>query len=227
MNILAIETSSQICAAAIIADERLLAEYRSNIKNVHATMLFHQIEHILNDVSLTPSMLSGIAVSIGPGSFTGLRIGLSAAKGIAFADHLPLLAVPSLESLIAGVSIEHGCFSVVRKARAEEYYFAVYDRSQWIDTLTQDVQVLSMANIIQVLLPPCFLAGDVDAFRSVISPSSGCTILPEHLTLPSAFQVARIGMSRLKAKQFLDFDNSEPMYFQEFVAAKPRAVVLQ
>jgi tRNA threonylcarbamoyladenosine biosynthesis protein TsaB len=226
MNILAIETSSQVCAVAVTTDERLVAEYRTNIKNVHAAMLFQQIDRVLHDAALTPSQLSGIAVSIGPGSFTGLRIGLSAAKGIAFADHLPLLAVPSLESLIAGVPIEQGCFSVVRKARAEEYYFAVYDRSQWIDNVTQDVHVLSVENIIQGLPTPCFLAGDVEAFRSIMPASSECTILPEHITLPSAFQVARIGMSRLKAKQFLDLDSSEPMYFQEFIAAKPRAVVL-
>lgn len=226
MNILAIETSSLVCAAAVVTDEHLVAEYRTNIKNVHAAMLFRQIEHILHDVGLEPSALSGIAVSIGPGSFTGLRIGLSAAKGIALAHHLPLLAVPSLESMIASIPIEQGRFSVVRKARADEYYFAVYDRIRWIDSITQDVRVLSVENIIKALPAPCFLAGDVEAFKKSLPAFFECTILPEHLTLPSAYQVARIGMCRLKAKQFLDPESSEPMYYQEFIAAKPKAVVL-
>jgi tRNA threonylcarbamoyladenosine biosynthesis protein TsaB len=226
MNILAIETSSQVCAVAVAKDDHLVAEYRSNIKNVHAAMLFRLIDHLQCDVGLMPSELAGIAVSIGPGSFTGLRIGLSAAKGIAFAHHLPLLAVLSLESMIAGIPIEQGCFSVVRKARAEEYYFAEYDRRDWIDSLTQDVQVLSVENIIRTLPDPCFLVGDVKAFEKSLPASFDCTILPEHLTLSSAYQVARIGMRKLNAKQFLDLESSEPMYYQEFIAMKPKAVVL-
>jgi tRNA threonylcarbamoyl adenosine modification protein YeaZ len=97
--ILAIETATELCGVALVDRHTCIASRTVVEKNIHSERLMVLVDEVLREAGIAVGALSGIAVSIGPGSFTGLRIGLSAAKGLAYARSLPLLAVPTLDAL--------------------------------------------------------------------------------------------------------------------------------
>ncbi|MBN2355030.1 tRNA (adenosine(37)-N6)-threonylcarbamoyltransferase complex dimerization subunit type 1 TsaB, partial [candidate division KSB1 bacterium] len=120
MIILGIETATQVCGVALARDGVLLCEYRSNMKNIHARVLTASIEKIWQDAQVEAGQLNGIAVSIGPGSFTGLRIGLSTAKGIAFAVGCPIMAVPTLQALAHQAPVTAGTICPILRSRPDQ-----------------------------------------------------------------------------------------------------------
>ena len=100
MKILGIDTSTKFCNLALIKDEDILIEYTINgLKKKHSSILMPAIKDLLKIMNLKMAEINGIAISIGPGSFTGLRIGLGVAKGLSYACSLPLLGVPTLEAM--------------------------------------------------------------------------------------------------------------------------------
>jgi tRNA threonylcarbamoyladenosine biosynthesis protein TsaB len=99
MMLLGIETATTVCAAAVVRDGVLLAENLVDERNVHAEQLMGMVDAALRRSSATLEQVAGIAVSIGPGSFTGLRIGLSVAKGLAYATGKPIVPVPTLQGM--------------------------------------------------------------------------------------------------------------------------------
>src|SRR5258706_14324961 len=101
MKILGIESATVVCAAAIIENGCVRSERTLIAPRIHSEKIISLIDESLDDANITPTELEGVAVSIGPGSFTGLRIGLSVAKGLAYALDKPIVAVPTLEALAA------------------------------------------------------------------------------------------------------------------------------
>ena len=104
--LLAIETSSTICSAAVLKDDNCIAIKESNSPMMHAEILPIYVKEVIKNKNIKPNMINAIAVSIGPGSFTGLRIGLSFAKGFAMAHSLPILPVPTMQSIAFGLQKE-------------------------------------------------------------------------------------------------------------------------
>ncbi|MAV69835.1 MAG: tRNA (adenosine(37)-N6)-threonylcarbamoyltransferase complex dimerization subunit type 1 TsaB [Candidatus Marinimicrobia bacterium] len=103
---LAIETSSTICSVAILKNDKCIAIKESNSPMMHAEILPIYVKEIIQNSNIKPNMIDAIAVSIGPGSFTGLRIGLSFAKGFAMAHNLPILPVPTMQAIAYGLGEE-------------------------------------------------------------------------------------------------------------------------
>ncbi len=128
MTVLGIETATLVCGAAVAADGRVVAEESLAERAVHAEKLFSLIDAVCVRAGCAVAGLDGVAVSAGPGSFTGLRIGLSAAKGLVFASGRPLVAVPTLEALAlraADDATAQGCDEIlaVLDARRDEVYW--------------------------------------------------------------------------------------------------------
>jgi tRNA threonylcarbamoyladenosine biosynthesis protein TsaB len=134
MSVLGIETATMVCAAAVSSGARVIAEAWVEERNVHAERLLSLIDDVLRKTRISPEQLDAIAVSIGPGSFTGLRIGLSVAKGLAYATGRPLVAVPTLEALArkaAEPGVAHPLILPLLDARRDEVYgqfFVASDR---------------------------------------------------------------------------------------------------
>lgn len=132
--LLNIETATQVCSVCL-SDENGLIGYREDKSgNSHARVLTTFINQLLTEHAITPGQLSAIAVSAGPGSYTGLRIGTSVAKGLCYALNKPLIAVPTLKALAVGIQketgIEKGAFYLpVLDARRMDAYAAVYDEN--------------------------------------------------------------------------------------------------
>lgn len=125
--VLAIETSSSICGACVYFNAKKYFQSFIDYKNIHAEKLLETIDSVLKSAELRPGDLNTIAVSNGPGSFTGLRIGMSAAKGIAFGASLPIIQVPTFEALALQISRylpENEYFNIVNKANSDEVYYA-------------------------------------------------------------------------------------------------------
>ncbi len=128
MYILAIESSGNVASAAVAEDSKILAEYTVNIGKTHSQTLLPMIDRVLTDAEMSVNDVSAIAVSRGPGSFTGLRIGSATAKGLAASAGIPIADVPTLEALAVGVGNAGGrLICPVIDARRNEVYTALYE----------------------------------------------------------------------------------------------------
>ena len=127
MKILAVETSTVLGGLAVTVDDSLIAESRLNVRVTHSERLLGEIAHIMNRSSLVIGDIDIFGISIGPGSFTGLRVGLSTVKGLAFATGKPVVAVPTLEAFAWHLPfcIHHVC--PLLDARRGEVYAAVFE----------------------------------------------------------------------------------------------------
>ncbi|NOY60584.1 MAG: tRNA (adenosine(37)-N6)-threonylcarbamoyltransferase complex dimerization subunit type 1 TsaB [Calditrichaeota bacterium] len=226
MIILGIETSTQICSTALIGNDTLLTEYRLNIKNAHAGKLVGAIEKILRDADVKLQELSGIAVSIGPGSFTGLRIGLSVAKGLAMPDSIPLAAVPTLTALASQAPIADGVVCPLVRSRAKEFYSALYRRHQFVDEQLEDVHVLQTDELQSFIPENALLIGDTNALQEQGFDLSDFQTAPEQYSLLSGYTIARLGAALVSQGRTENLDTIEPLYHQDFIAGKPKKSIL-
>lgn len=205
MYVLGIEASTPVAAVAVAADGKILAERMVNNKRTHSVNLLPMIRDVLVDAGIDKSMLNGIAVTTGPGSFTGLRIGMSTAKTLAQVLDLPVAGVPTLESLAYPLSARAGLICPVLNARKNELYAALYR---------------SNGREITCLLPPfasgtgeladrleqydehiTFLGDGLDEYRDELARLLGEQPLfsPACATYPRGAAVAELGLRRLKA----------------------------
>ena len=133
MTILGIETSTAVCSVGLANEFDLRAEKSIIETHIHSEKLLTLIQELCDEQKMKLSQLDGVAVSIGPGSFTGLRIGLSTAKGLCFALEKPLIAVSTFASIAKSVTISHPEYAriiVCIDAKQREYYIGVYEHRQ-------------------------------------------------------------------------------------------------
>jgi tRNA threonylcarbamoyladenosine biosynthesis protein TsaB len=202
MKILALDTSTPTSGVAVWEDGRVLAERRARV-TVHSDTLLLMIDEALREVGWTPFTLDGVSCTAGPGSFTGLRIGLATAKGLCFAAGKPLLGIPSLEALAARAP--DGRVAAVMDAHKQEVYAAIYQVTAGLPTLEAGEWVLAPAELAARVkdLP---LVGD-GALRY---PELG-TVLDED-GAPRPGDVARLGAHRLVHGKADDLASSGPHY---------------
>ena len=126
MNILAIDSSAKAASAAVVSEEAVLASFHLDVKLTHSQTLMPMCQQVLACAGLTMEDIHGIAVSKGPGSFTGLRIGMAAVKGLAFAKNLPCVGVSTLKSLAYNLQGFEGIACAVMDARRNQVYNALF-----------------------------------------------------------------------------------------------------
>jgi len=222
--ILGIETATSICSVGIADGEQIIAESRFNIKNIHAEILAESINQLLKLSGISLEQIAAFAVSIGPGSFTGLRIGLATAKGLAFASGKRLVAVSTLQAQARAsnqYSVNGKQCSVIPviKAREGEVYTARFQNA-WPAPLQQsDEMLLSVAHFKQWLQPPAVLCGNGVAMLQklgVLENLSDIAVVPEAAAMLSGGVIARLGATKLALNETADLPNLEPRYLQEF-----------
>lgn len=126
MKILAIDTSATAASVALCDENKLIGEFFINTKLTHSRTLMPMVENLLSNTNMQTSDITAIAVNCGPGSFTGVRIGVAAAKGLAFADDLPCIEVSTLESLAYNMQSAKGIICSVMDARCSQVYNALF-----------------------------------------------------------------------------------------------------
>jgi len=223
MTVLGIETATTICAAAIAREGKILAEATLDEEYVHAEKLLTLVESVLRRSGCRLQELDGVAVSIGPGSFTGLRIGLSVAKGLVYATGISLVAVPTLQALAQRVVDGHALIGTEQilaalDARRDEVYcqfFAVEGPRAVPLRDAQDVSVSEMTG--EISGTPLVVTGDgAKKLAQILGPGTSVRFIPQDLAECRAGAVALIGEELLAAGKTEDPATLEPRYIKEF-----------
>ncbi|PKQ62474.1 tRNA (adenosine(37)-N6)-threonylcarbamoyltransferase complex dimerization subunit type 1 TsaB [Labilibaculum filiforme] len=229
--LLHIETSTAVCSVALGKDGELLALKETKDGMKHATHLTVFIQDILKENNFTPNDLDGVAISMGPGSYTGLRIGVSTAKGICYGANLPLLAINTLQAMtqpllgdkkiLAQLSKpEEAYYCPMIDARRMEVYTALYNNKNEITrAISADIideksfsEELSKREIV-------FFGDGSSKCKDVIKSKNGIFLAE---VTPSAIGMIEMAETKFQNKEFEDVAYFEPFYLKDFVATTPK-----
>lgn len=163
MRILAFETSAKAASVALLDGQNLLGEYYQNTGLTHSQTLLSMAESLLTHCGYAPQDVEAVAVAAGPGSFTGVRIGVAAAKGFAWGRQLPCYGVSTLEAMALNLGIYEGIVCPVMDARRNQVYNALFQAEGGNLTRLQPDRAISLADLaleLKELSKPIFLVGD-------------------------------------------------------------------
>lgn len=223
MNILLIETATSVCSVAIARDGQVVVEQHSSEPNAHSSKLAVFVDEILQKAQLMPHQLDAVCVSSGPGSYTGLRIGVSSAKGFCYALQKPLISVPTLQSMAALYYQQHpeykGYVCPMIDARRMECYCAIYNRDGLIKETSADI-------IEEGIYDEYLNAAEVMFIGDGASKTKQILGIHENARYDDSFEISSIGMAeislqKLKKGDLEDVAYFEPFYLKDFVAKKP------
>ena len=217
MKILAIETSTMLGGVAIADEKGLIAETRLNVKSTHSERLMATIGEQLRQSDMTLGDIDVFAVASGPGSFTGLRIGLSTAKGLCYATGRPLVMVPTLEAFARSFPFCKYPVCVMLDARRGEVYAAVF---QWDGCFVKLLDEVSAApeDLFRDVDSPVILAGEgakVYRERLVAVLGERAMFAPLEKMVPSPVNVAMLGLEKVLQGEFTDASAAEPFYIRK------------
>jgi tRNA threonylcarbamoyladenosine biosynthesis protein TsaB len=213
--ILAIETATNCGSVALVAGDRCLGEYALFSEQTHSQRLFVAIHTLVHAVRITWEEIDAVAVSTGPGSFTGLRIGLSGAKGLALASGLPLLGVSTLDGLANQLSFVSCQICSVLDARKKEVYAAFYRGNEDGSVKRQsEYMVLTPEHLGQQIHEPTIFIGDgiwtcqemLNGLQKMVRVSSPL------LYFPRASVIGMLGRQKFINGDFLDVGAAVPIY---------------
>ncbi len=226
MVILAIETSTRVCSAAVVADGQVVAECMDRESGNHARQLPLFIDKLLRETRQKGLKLDAVALSEGPGSYTGLRIGTSTAKGLCYGLDIPLIPIPTTEVLCSSLAAtlklpENSCLQPMIDARRMEVYTALYDAQVRPLTPIRAVVVESRESLTPNSEAVCFFGDGAAKCREILE-SENWHFVPD--IVPNAACMGESAEAKMKAGQACKTTGEvayyEPFYLKEFVAAK-------
>ena len=220
--ILSLETATTNCSVALSNNGKTIAIKEDNDKGYsHAERLHVYIDAVLKEAGVNAKDLDAIAVSKGPGSYTGLRIGVSAAKGLSYALEKPLISIPTLEALSQQVKNDDGVIVSMLDARRMEVYSAIYDYNKNEIRETQ-AQILNESSFNNYLNQGrvYFIGNGVEKTKTLINNQNAIFIEGK---LPSANELGLLAFNKYKISDFEDVAYFEPYYLKDFVALKPKS----
>lgn len=222
--ILNIETATKNCSVSIAKQGKVLILKEINDGNYsHAEKLHPLIKAVLKEAKIPFTKIDAIAVSKGPGSYTGLRIGVSAAKGLSFALNIPLISVETLYSLANSIAIEKGTIIPMLDARRMEVYAVIYDKNyQQLRKIQAEIinddsflSYLSDGNVY-------FLGDGAEKCKTVIKHKNAVFINDK---FPSAKEMAKLSYEKYKISDTEDVAYFEPFYLKDFVVTPEKKKV--
>ncbi len=213
--ILNLETATKNCSVAIAKNGQVLAfRDMAELGYSHAEKLHVFIEEVLNEAGLQFKDLDAIAVGQGPGSYTGLRIGVSAAKGLAFALGIPLIAVDTLAILAAQAKVSDGSIVPLIDARRMEVYSAVFD-SNFEKTREVQAEIITESSFGNLEGNVYFVGDCLDKCKTVLTKSN--FVFLDAITYPSAKEMAALSDDKYKKNDTVDVAYFEPFYLKDFM----------
>lgn len=234
MTILQIETATTVCSVALAKDGQVIASKDLEQRNIHAEVITVFIDELLAKTGAHYKDIDAIVVSCGPGSYTGLRIGVSTAKGLCFALDKPLIAIETLESMANGIIDDPSQLSALNlqlstlllcpmiDARRMEVYTAIFNTKgeNIIPTAAEIIDENSFAELLkdnQVL----FFGDGAEKCREVLGNNSNAYFLPGFTN--SATHLTKKAAEKFAQKDFEDVAYFEPFYLKDFIAGKKKA----
>ena len=225
--ILLIDTATALCSVALSEGAQILQYREAEGRNVHASMVAPLIKEVLDAQGVKASDLDAVCVSEGPGSYTGLRVGVSTAKGICFGAGVPLIAVGTLDSLVAQAQAEglvpQGCTHIVPMidARRMEVYCAVFtpDGQRLTEVAPQVVNADSFADLFAGNGKVLFIGDGAEKCREALGSHPGAVFAPCN---PKASSLAIPAAAALSDSRFESVAYFEPFYLKDFIATVSR-----
>jgi tRNA threonylcarbamoyladenosine biosynthesis protein TsaB len=217
MRVLGIDTSTMTAGVGIVEDDEVLVDLKFDVKITYSEVLLSTIDMALKTTGLRIDDIDGFAVSIGPGSFTGLRIGLSTVKGLCFASGKPLASVPSLDAL---ASLSLYCqykVATLLDAKKSQVYAAIYDTSEGELKRESDYLVVGIEDLVKnISKRTLFVGPGAKLYQKELIhflKDKACFALNEQ-SLPSGACVARLGLKKLMSGRTEEITNLEPLYIR-------------
>jgi len=222
--ILQIETATTVCSVALAEDGNVLAYKEVEQRNIHAEAITVFIEDLFKTTSKQYKDLDAVAVSCGPGSYTGLRIGISAAKGLCFALDKPLIAIETLEAMTDGmitqyIDDDNVLFCPMIDARRMEVFTAVFDcnGNRVKDTSAEIIDGNSFSDLLKDN-KMIFFGDGAEKCSEVLGSNTNAQIIPAFQN--SARYLTKKAAEKFIANEFEDVAYFEPYYLKDFIAGK-------
>lgn len=230
-NILNIETSTDVCSVALTSEGQVLDHRENYDGQTHATLLSQYVQEMLQYARTRDITLDAIAVSIGPGSYTGLRIGLSEAKGLAFGLNVPLIGVNTLQLLVVSTMFNHFIdeekvlYVPMIDARRMEVYTAAYNAAlePVLEPQAMILDEQSLVDLNQQGYSLVLMGNGSDKAHQVLT-RDGVRFVAG--IKPVAVDMMALAEKSFREQRFIDVAYSTPLYLKEFQATKPKNPVL-
>jgi tRNA threonylcarbamoyladenosine biosynthesis protein TsaB len=223
MLLLSIETSTPVCGVALVDDGQVCAQYTLDLGIHHSTHLFPMVERVLADRQADVTDLDGLAVASGPGSFTGLRIGMASAKALCLSANVPLVGV----STLAGMAYSIGCEGIpvcaMLDARRDQVYAGIYEWKEEAFVASVPDFAVNIEDLLDLLPHPALFIGDgAWAHHHTIKARLGkkAYFAGRELGRPNAGAIALLGCIQLHLGKQVDIDTFEPQYLRASQAEK-------
>jgi tRNA threonylcarbamoyladenosine biosynthesis protein TsaB len=226
--ILQIETATTSCSVALARDEVILAFKQVNERNIHAEVITQFIDELIKYAEIRYNDLDAIAVSCGPGSYTGLRIGVSTAKGLCFALDKPLIAIETLEAMAFGLinsneyALDNNTFLCpMIDARRMEVFTAVF-KANGHKVEPTSAAVIDENSFAKLLINNkiLFFGDGAEKCRTILSANPNALFLPDFVN--SALYLTHKAIEKFRNKEFVDTAYFEPYYLKDFIAGKKK-----
>jgi tRNA threonylcarbamoyladenosine biosynthesis protein TsaB len=222
--ILSIETTTSVCSIAITTDEGLKGQFNLHVDKAHSSSLHQLIQEMSEHTGISLSSLEAIAISKGPGSYTGLRIGSSTAKGLCYALGIPLIAVNTLEAMAFGVRqfyTDPSYFCPMIDARRMEVYCQVI-AGHGATILEVSPQIINENSFAEILFANrvLFFGNGAAKCKSVLGMHPNAIFIDGVTT--EAKYIGALANEKFSKKQFEDLAYFQPFYLKEFQTGKPK-----
>ena len=214
MKILAIETSTYFGSVALSEDKEIIATYSLNIKSTHSERVMPLISQMLNDVQINISQIDTIVVSIGPGSFTGLRIGLATAKGIAYVNKIPIIPISTLKSLANNLAYPKYDICALIDAKRNDLYLGLFSPTLEEKYPACAISPEKVGNLLKQ--PVIFVGNGFSQYKEDILNNLNVAykLAPPHLNFPTATSLISLALGREYIYSLESISEIHPLYIK-------------
>ena len=216
--ILAIENSSMCGSVAIVSDGLCICEYSLSTNITHSKRLLAGIDLIMNESAIDWPQIDAIAISIGPGSFTGIRIGLTTVKGLVMATQKKIIGVNTLEGLASQLSGETGLICPIIDARKKEVYTGFYRNKEWtIDPVSKIISISPEILAENIKEPVVFIGDGCGLYKEVLLNILGenARFASREIFYPRAASIGMLAIKKYKMNDFLNPISASPLYIRK------------
>jgi tRNA threonylcarbamoyladenosine biosynthesis protein TsaB len=216
MRVLGIDTSTSCGSVGLIDDREIISDYLLNIPVTHSERLLGAVEFVLREAHCSIGNIDGWAISLGPGSFTGLRIGMSTVKGLAYATGKPVAGVPTLDVLASQIAPTPYLICPILDARKQELYTAFYRYKEGISLQRQsDYQAIRLEDLVKNIKErTIFLGEGLKTYGDFLLNSLPTLAIfpPPSLSVSHGSIVAKLGFEHLQKGEHLELSTFVPIY---------------
>lgn len=225
MIILSIDSSSSTATCALVSEEKVLGEINLNDKKEYSVILMDLIDSILKRCNLTLDDIDGFAISEGPGSFTGLRIGMATIKGLAFGANKPCVSISTLDTLAYNVVTFNGLICPIIDALRGNVYSNIYKSNNGVLESVMEASCISMEDLVSTLKeknePVIFLGDGLTKHKSYLNENlSNISFAPLNSNYPKASSLGELAINLFKSGVTHDLNEITPVYLRKSQAER-------